>query len=396
MAAFNKAKFNLAGFNIYELIGVPVELSGSISAQSGVSGSLTKGVPLSGQILVQSTASGHIEKTLPLAGEINTETTINGTMQKQSLLFGQTESQSSVFGTLSKEISFVGGISVISDLWGALSVPQRIELSGQMLSQSNISGTLDKKESLAGNVAAVSHASGNLSKWISILSSIFNQSNIYGQVAKQVVLQGQMRTESATTGQVEVYKALAGQLRGQPRVDGVLVLARWLSGIVIAQSDIGGVLSALSPDSFIVLTGEFNPLVVLGETEFNLLVPLGGRFDVWVEMGVVNEMTVENQNFSMYAGETRFLKFPISGETNLATVKWALANTPQLNVVVAKDNSSIDVTVDDAAVTVTLRPEDTVNLSGVYRHELVGIDANGEVAWMTVGDVRIKPTAIKV
>lgn len=107
-------------------------------------------------------------------------------------------------------------------------------------------------------------------------------------------------------------------------------------------------------------------------------------------------MTIENQNFEMYAGETKKVSFAITGGDDLATVTWGLAERPRLTLLLQKDSTTADVLVTPTQVTVLLSPEDTEDLHGGYHHELVGVDNDGKIAWMSTGFVVIKPTALKI
>ena len=109
-------------------------------------------------------------------------------------------------------------------------------------------------------------------------------------------------------------------------------------------------------------------------------------------------MTAKNQNFEMFAGDTKNIDVTVAG-VNLAgsTVKWAMKKTIYSAAPdVAKD--TVDgITVTDpngGRFTISLLPSETRSLSGTYYHEAEITDANGNVSTIFTGTITINRSGV--
>lgn len=109
-------------------------------------------------------------------------------------------------------------------------------------------------------------------------------------------------------------------------------------------------------------------------------------------------MTTKNQNFEMYAGNTKNIVVTVA-DVNLtgATVKWAMKKTIYDAEPAVAKTTAAGIAVTDATTgifTVTLFPADTRNLSGTYQHEAEITDAPGNVSTVLTGQLTIHLSAI--
>lgn len=85
-------------------------------------------------------------------------------------------------------------------------------------------------------------------------------------------------------------------------------------------------------------------------------------------------MTEVNQNFSMFAGETKNIIVPNTKDdgTDLdltgATIKWTVKQRKNSPTVVL-EKLSPDITAEGNVLTIHLKPPDTVSLKGDYYHK---------------------------
>ena len=115
-------------------------------------------------------------------------------------------------------------------------------------------------------------------------------------------------------------------------------------------------------------------------------------------------MTSENQDFEMYAGESKVITVTVKDGTgealNLtgATIEWvAKANEDEVNATITKNNGEgggleiLDQEANKGEFTITLAPADTEKLGGVtYYHEAEVIDASTNVSTVTRGMMEVK------
>jgi hypothetical protein len=105
-------------------------------------------------------------------------------------------------------------------------------------------------------------------------------------------------------------------------------------------------------------------------------------------------MTTENQNFSMYQGETKNIIVTISNDDviNLdltgSTVKWALVKSINFDSnVILKE--SPEILISGNKITIPLKPFDTENLLGKFYHacELTDVQGNVSVLFTGMGNI---------
>lgn len=107
-------------------------------------------------------------------------------------------------------------------------------------------------------------------------------------------------------------------------------------------------------------------------------------------------MAMEGQNFSMYAGDTKYIRFPVNGLTDLtgASVKWGMRSDKQATTSSLIKTTDDDISIVDNEVQILLRPEDTQGLKGTHYHECELTDVVGNVSTVLVGTVTISASAI--
>lgn len=109
-------------------------------------------------------------------------------------------------------------------------------------------------------------------------------------------------------------------------------------------------------------------------------------------------VTAENQDFTMYIGDSKTLRFTVDmseGATLAgAAIKWVMAMSK--NILVTKE-VGVGIEVDgDNIFTVTLDPVDTIGLrSGFYTHEVQITDVAGNVTTAARGRVTLRNDLIK-
>lgn len=102
-------------------------------------------------------------------------------------------------------------------------------------------------------------------------------------------------------------------------------------------------------------------------------------------------MTSVNQDFNMYAGDSKDIVVTIVDEENNpldlteASIKWVMKNK---NTSVIKDSTN-GASVDGSTLHIKLEPEDTINLSGVFAQQGRIVDALGNVSTVFVGKITI-------
>jgi hypothetical protein len=106
-------------------------------------------------------------------------------------------------------------------------------------------------------------------------------------------------------------------------------------------------------------------------------------------------MTEENQNFTMWAGDTKNIEFTVSDIVSLAgaTIKWGLAVDRHSTQLVSK--TTTEMTVAGAVFTIHLLPADTASIGfGELYHEAEVTDAVNNVATVALGICTLNPTIL--
>lgn len=109
---------------------------------------------------------------------------------------------------------------------------------------------------------------------------------------------------------------------------------------------------------------------------------------------------MNTQHLEVFAGEDRTMTLYARDADNAPasltgkTISWRVGRGPR-NIetswpIFTKTGSTISASAGTFSVTVT--PSDTQYLSGDYQHQAVTTDGSGNVAVVTVGQLRVRPT----
>lgn len=116
------------------------------------------------------------------------------------------------------------------------------------------------------------------------------------------------------------------------------------------------------------------------------------------------------QNFTMYAGDTKIITVTVTDDDDEAvdltgaTIRWQASRLVvdegfDADPLISKDNDTgggIESASPSTGVfEVTLDPDDTEDLSGLYYHEAEVIDADGNVATVMTGRMTVVPVLIR-
>ena len=103
-----------------------------------------------------------------------------------------------------------------------------------------------------------------------------------------------------------------------------------------------------------------------------------------------------NQNFTMTAGDTKYLNFTVDMESSTlvgSTIKWVLCKYD--DIVLTKTTTG-DISITSATVfKVTLNPSDTLSLvPGQYEHQAEVTDGSANVSTVSDGAATIKTSRV--
>jgi len=108
-------------------------------------------------------------------------------------------------------------------------------------------------------------------------------------------------------------------------------------------------------------------------------------------------MTTENQNFTIWAGDDKDVRFFVTGITNPADVdaaEWEAEQVEGGATVITKTKAGGGITVTGATggiyVTVALAAVDTTDKQGLYLHELELTDTGGHSETVAAGRMRVR------
>jgi len=110
-------------------------------------------------------------------------------------------------------------------------------------------------------------------------------------------------------------------------------------------------------------------------------------------------MTIINQNFVMYSGETKTIVAPVTNydgtgfDSSGATCKWVI-RPDERDVQILLLKQAPDVDFSGNTLQITLNPADTAAMEGTYYHECKVTDQFGDVAIIFTGQVSIEKTGI--
>jgi len=219
-------------------IEVAKEITGTIDAQSIVDGDLVVTVALTGTIAAQSGVSGDIEVTKEVTGTIDAQSAVSGDIEVEKLLTGTTDAQSVVSGDIEIEKLLTGSSAAQSIVDGELTV--QVEIDGSIVAQSDLTGELSVLIALTGSIAAQSGVSGDIEKAISLDGTVNATTTVGGDIEKAVALDGTIAAQSIADADLDVEKLLTGTIDAQSTVDGDITLDVQLTGTIVAQSGVSG------------------------------------------------------------------------------------------------------------------------------------------------------------
>lgn len=109
-------------------------------------------------------------------------------------------------------------------------------------------------------------------------------------------------------------------------------------------------------------------------------------------------MTMKNQDFSMYAGDSKYVKFAVEGVSDLvgASMTWGIRRSKYSDETLLKKTAGDGISFVGAEAQITLNPTDTAALAaGPYYHECVLTDSIGNISTIFVGVITINKAATK-
>lgn len=273
-------------------------------------------------------------------------------------------------------------------------------------------GTASGTSSTSGNAALIETASGTAQ----------GTSSVSGSPSVVYPVSGTSSGNSTVTASETVIQASgttytgSGTAQGTSAVTGSETVRLSADGAVSGLSNVSGRETIILPASgtadgyAVVIYNDAIPVIgqiqLKGSRTFTipmkgsrtLTVPLKGSRTLIIPLKGGLPLATENQNFSMYSGETKSLPFTATNTEdgspiNLsgATIKWALKRALNTANAVYKDTTS-GITVTDAAngvFTISLIPGDTQSLTGNYIHAAEVTDSSGNVSVVTVGTATI-------
>jgi hypothetical protein len=116
-----------------------------------------------------------------------------------------------------------------------------------------------------------------------------------------------------------------------------------------------------------------------------LNVPLQGKRELNVTLKGGIDVTAINQNFSMYAGDTKNLVITMPEDLTGCTVKWGLRQRQYSTENFISKTTSDGISINGTEITIKLAPADTQALAGTYFHECEVTDQLGNVSTIFTG-----------
>lgn len=119
-------------------------------------------------------------------------------------------------------------------------------------------------------------------------------------------------------------------------------------------------------------------------------------------------MTAQRTDFIMYQGDSKVLSVTVADEDGVVvavdgmTIRWQASPVVtggfEPTATLKKDNDAlggVGTVTEEGVFEVTIDPQDTENLSGLYYHEAELTDGAGAVSTVLTGRMTIKPVLIR-
>ncbi len=109
-------------------------------------------------------------------------------------------------------------------------------------------------------------------------------------------------------------------------------------------------------------------------------------------------MAKKDQDFEMWAGDHKELKFTVEDVSDLigCSIRWKCSRNTKSDPLIIKRSDDGDITTNDNIFTVLLKPDDTADLRTRihYYHEAEMVDDNDDVTTVAIGRMYLHPTII--
>ncbi len=228
--------------NVTGSIGISKKLTGTVTASSTTSGQIKRFRSLSRTTICRSTVSGTLSVWV-ISGTVTAQSGISGTIKVSRKLTGTVAAQSSISGELKFAAELKGVITLQSAVSGLLRVTRGVTTT--VATSSTITGTLKvTRELVSVTIAAQSSLSGTAKVTKGFTTTVTATSGITGLLIKTAleILSGAISADSAISGRLKVTRELVGVTSvAQSTVSGTLRVTRKLVSVVIAgQSVVSG------------------------------------------------------------------------------------------------------------------------------------------------------------
>jgi hypothetical protein len=125
-----------------------------------------------------------------------------------------------------------------------------------------------------------------------------------------------------------------------------------------------------------------------------LNVNLQGKRELIVTLKGGIDVTAINQNFMMYAGDSKNLVVTMPEDLTGCTVKWGLRQRMYSTENLLSKTTNDGISINGTEISIKLAPEDTQTLAGTYYHECEVTDQLNNVSTIFTGMVTISRSAI--
>lgn len=233
-------------------LSAPVPLTGQIPAVSGAIGQTLVEVPLMGTVTAQTGMDGTLEEglVLTLTGLVPAETAIDGALHASVSLNGTSPGVASGAGTVTRLMPLIGAMAGESGTSGVLSAP--VPVAGGVAAQGGIAGTLEAGQivPLTGEIAsAITVNSASLSALVSLNGAVSTILEVAGAFARTVPIDGISEESSGAIAGLFGAVPCSGAVPAQTGMDGTVVRLRSCSVLVPCSGGLVGALSGPVPCS---------------------------------------------------------------------------------------------------------------------------------------------------